>query len=174
MYTKKHFNFKSHIPERPTSWSPLSGFFTYSHALPLLQLPTEVTGAHLLWGILGRLPEIEKTLIFCEQNRAIFRVTESKNVVEQFCLQSIFLNVPHCLANQQCTLQRNATKFHNSIPLWSADLYLILVWPGRSRLEYCLDRALKSPSPLPLPPLAGSNVGLAAVVIFYGSAEANT
>lgn len=52
------------------------------------------------------------------------------------------------------------------------DLYLIFVWPGRSRLEYCLDRALKSPSPLPLPPLAGSNVGLAAVVIFDGSAVA--
>lgn len=48
-------------------------------------------------------------------------------------------------------------------------LYLILVWPGRSRLEYCLDNALKSPSPFPLPPLAGSNVGLAAVVILDGS-----
>lgn len=44
-------------------------------------------------------------------------------------------------------------------------LYLILVWEGRSLLEYCLDSWLKSPSPFPLPPLAGSNVGLAAVVI---------
>lgn len=48
-------------------------------------------------------------------------------------------------------------------------LYLILVWPGRSRLEYCFDNALKSPSPFPLPPLAGSKVGLAAVVILDGS-----
>jgi len=39
------------------------------------------------------------------------------------------------------------------------------VWEGRSLLEYCLDSWLKSPSPFPLPPLAGSNVGLAAVVI---------
>lgn len=36
---------------------------------------------------------------------------------------------------------------------------------GISRLEYCLERAERSPSPLPLPPLAGSNVGRAAVVI---------
>lgn len=48
-------------------------------------------------------------------------------------------------------------------------LYLILVCPGRSLLEYCLDSALRSPSPFPLPPLAGSNVGLAAVVILDGS-----
>lgn len=47
----------------------------------------------------------------------------------------------------------------------STYLYLILVWDGRSLLEYCLDSWLKSPSPFPLPPLAGSNVGLAAVVI---------
>ncbi|KAG7282704.1 hypothetical protein CRUP_017630 [Coryphaenoides rupestris] len=38
----------------------------------------------------------------------------------------------------------------------------------RSRLEYCLDRALRSPSPFPRPPRAGSNVGLAAVVILGG------
>ena len=44
-------------------------------------------------------------------------------------------------------------------------LYLSLVCEGRSRLEYCLERAERSPSPLPRPPLAGSNVGLAAVVI---------
>lgn len=53
-------------------------------------------------------------------------------------------------------------------------LYLILVWPGRSRLEYCLDNALKSPSPFPLPPLAGSNVGLAAVVILDGLLQNKT
>lgn len=47
----------------------------------------------------------------------------------------------------------------------NTNLYLILVWEGRSLLEYCLDSWLKSPSPFPLPPLAGSNVGLAAVVI---------
>lgn len=62
----------------------------------------------------------------------------------------------------------------SSVHIYSADLYLILVWPGRSRLEYCLDRALKSPSPLPLPPLAGSNVGLAAVVIFDSSVVGTT
>lgn len=74
--------------------------------------------------------------------------------------------------SQQGTQQHTEYKA-NSIHFSCADLYLILVWPGRSRLEYCLDRALKSPpSPLPLPPLAGSNVGLAAVVIFDGSAVA--
>lgn len=45
-------------------------------------------------------------------------------------------------------------------------LYFSFVCDGRSLLEYCLDKADRSPSPLPLPPLAGSNVGLAAVVIF--------
>lgn len=39
------------------------------------------------------------------------------------------------------------------------------MWPGKSRLEYCLDSALKSFSPRPVPPRAGSNVGRAAVVI---------
>ncbi len=47
----------------------------------------------------------------------------------------------------------------------NAYLYLSLVWEGRSRLEYCLDRADRSPSPFPRPPRAGSNVGRAAVVI---------
>ncbi|CAO2603090.1 hypothetical protein LEMLEM_LOCUS11526, partial [Lemmus lemmus] len=46
-------------------------------------------------------------------------------------------------------------------------LYFIFVWEGRSLLEYCFESWLKSPSPFPLPPLAGSKVGLAAVVIFY-------
>ena len=44
-------------------------------------------------------------------------------------------------------------------------LYLSLVWPGKSLDEYCLLRADKSFSPLPVPPLAGSKVGRAAVVI---------
>lgn len=44
-------------------------------------------------------------------------------------------------------------------------LYFSLVWDGISLLEYCLDSAERSPSPFPLPPLAGSKVGLAAVVI---------
>ena len=44
-------------------------------------------------------------------------------------------------------------------------LVFSFVWPGKSRLEYCLDSALRSPSPLPRPPWAGSNVGRAAVVI---------
>lgn len=44
-------------------------------------------------------------------------------------------------------------------------LYLSFVWPGKSRLEYCFDKALKSFSPRPDPPRAGSNVGRAAVVI---------
>ena len=38
-----------------------------------------------------------------------------------------------------------------------------------SLLEYCLEREERSPSPLLLPPLAGSKVGLAAVVIFQVS-----
>ena len=46
-----------------------------------------------------------------------------------------------------------------------SNLYLSFVCEGRSRLEYCFERAERSPSPLPRPPLAGSNVGLAAVVI---------
>ena len=54
-------------------------------------------------------------------------------------------------------------------------LYLSFVWPGRSLLEYCLDKALKSPpSPLPFPPRAGSNVGLAAVVMVNHSPENRT
>ena len=48
-----------------------------------------------------------------------------------------------------------------------SNLYLSLVCDGRSLLEYCLERADKSFSPFPLPPLAGSKVGLAAVVIAY-------
>ena len=39
------------------------------------------------------------------------------------------------------------------------------MWPGRSLLEYCLERDERSFSPLPVPPLAGSKVGRAAVVI---------
>ena len=46
-----------------------------------------------------------------------------------------------------------------------SNLYLSLVCPGKSREEYCLLRADKSFSPLPVPPRAGSNVGLAAVVM---------
>lgn len=48
----------------------------------------------------------------------------------------------------------------------NSNLYLSFVCPGRSRLEYCLEIALKSFSFRPEPPLAGSNVGLAAVVMF--------
>jgi hypothetical protein len=44
-------------------------------------------------------------------------------------------------------------------------LYLSLVCDGMSLLEYCFERADRSPSPFALPPLAGSNVGLAAVVM---------
>ena len=44
-------------------------------------------------------------------------------------------------------------------------LYFNFVCDGKSRLEYCLESADKSFSPLPCPPLAGSKVGLAAVVI---------
>lgn len=39
------------------------------------------------------------------------------------------------------------------------------MWAGKSRLEYCLDKALRSPSFLPRPPRAGSKVGRAAVVM---------
>ena len=48
----------------------------------------------------------------------------------------------------------------------NTNLRLSLLCEGKSLLEYCFDKADKSPSPFPLPPLAGSNVGLAAVVIF--------
>lgn len=41
----------------PTSRSPLSGLLPDSNTLPLLQLSAEVTGTHLLGGILGKLPE---------------------------------------------------------------------------------------------------------------------
>lgn len=41
----------------PTSWSPLSGLLPDSNTLPLLQLSAEVTGTHLLGGILGGLSE---------------------------------------------------------------------------------------------------------------------
>ena len=44
-------------------------------------------------------------------------------------------------------------------------LYFSFVCEGRSLLEYCFDKADRSPSPFPVPPLAGSKVGLAAVVI---------
>ena len=58
---------------------------------------------------------------------------------------------------------------HRCVIWWAlnrvAHLYLSFVCEGRSRLEYCLERAERSPSPFPRPPLAGSNVGLAAVVI---------
>lgn len=50
-------------------------------------------------------------------------------------------------------------------------LYLSLVCEGKSLLEYCFDRVDKSPSPLLLPPLAGSNVGLAAVVILLKTTQ---
>ena len=46
------------------------------------------------------------------------------------------------------------------------NLRFSLLCEGKSRLEYCFDNADRSPSPFPRPPLAGSNVGLAAVVIF--------
>ena len=45
-------------------------------------------------------------------------------------------------------------------------LYFNLVCEGRSRELYCFERALRSFSPRPCPPLAGSKVGRAAVVIF--------
>ena len=44
--------------------------------------------------------------------------------------------------------------------------YFNFVCDGKSRLEYCFERALRSPSPFPDPPRAGSKVGRAAVVIF--------
>lgn len=45
-------------------------------------------------------------------------------------------------------------------------LYLVLVEKGRSLLEYCSGSWLKSP-PFPLLPLAGSKLGLAAVIFFF-------
>ena len=50
-------------------------------------------------------------------------------------------------------------------------LYFNLVWAGKSRLEYCFESALRSPSPFPEPPRAGSNVGLAAVVMTYATTQ---
>ena len=54
------------------------------------------------------------------------------------------------------------------------NLYFNLVCPGRSRLEYCFERAPKLFSPLPEPPLAVSHVGLAAVVIFQTIDDRNS
>ena len=74
-----------------------------------------------------------------------------------------------------CTLYHKLiSKRPNQSELWETNriiaqitnLVFNLVCPGKSRLEYCLDNALRSPSPLPLPPWAGSKVGRAAVVIF--------
>uniref|UniRef100_A0A182VC11 Uncharacterized protein n=1 Tax=Anopheles merus TaxID=30066 RepID=A0A182VC11_ANOME len=53
----------------------------------------------------------------------------------------------------------------SSLVLWPWSRYFSFVCPGRSRLLYCLERALRSFSPRPLPPRAGSNVGRAAVVM---------
>ena len=53
-------------------------------------------------------------------------------------------------------------------------LYFNLVCAGKSRLEYCFESALRSPSPLPEPPRAGSNVGLAAVVMAYQQSETSS
>lgn len=134
------------MAERLTSWSPFSGLFAGSYTFSLLQLPTEVTGTHLLGGILGRLPE--------------------DTTGQDRTGEDIFLFLTHRCKRKNIRISES----QHLQSFWPTDLYLILVWPGRSRLEYCLDNALKSPSPLPLPPLAGSNVGLAAVVIFDGSA----
>ena len=129
---------------RPTSRPPLSGLLSHGHALPLLQLATEVTGTHLLGCILGGLPVCVRGVVRLKTRSCFFFKYFISATVEDGALK--------CLVLKQGT-----------------DLYLIFVWPRRSLLDYCLDNALRSPSPLPLPPLAGSNVGLAAVVIFTGS-----
>lgn len=56
---------------KPTSWSPFSCLFTHSYTFPLLQLPAEITGTYLLWGILGRLPYDGKTF-FQEKPKQYF------------------------------------------------------------------------------------------------------
>ena len=78
-------------------------------------------------------------------------------------------NMPFCTRYHKLISKRP-----NQSELWETNriiaqitnLVFNLVCPGKSRLEYCLDNALRSPSPLPLPPWAGSKVGRAAVVIF--------
>lgn len=137
-----------HVKTRaPTSWSPLSCFFPGGCTFALLQLPTEVTGTHLFGGILCRLPKV-------------------RNIITDIMIHTLMFIVNERMEEDHSGPRVRCQPTINNLTVY---LYLILVCPGRSRLEYCLDRALKSPSPLPLPPLAGSNVGLAAVVILDGS-----
>lgn len=147
---------KTFQDKQPTSWSPLPCFFPDSYTFTLLQFPTEVTGTHLLWGILCRLPKVRNiritnTVMYTLIMSIVYEWMEEDHSGPRVLRQPT-MNFPYCTKLSSFTIQ-------------NVYLYLILVWPGRSRLEYCLDKALKSPSPLPLPPLAGSNVGLAAVVI---------
>lgn len=81
-------------------------------------------------------------------NNYIIVCSHERNNSKEFALIRIISNT-------------NQLRFH-----LSTNLNLSLVCPGKSLLEYCFDIALKSFSPRPCPPLAGSNVGLAAVVIF--------
>lgn len=166
------------LAENPTSWSPFSGLLTCSYTFPLLQLPAEITGTHLLRGILGRLPG-DREIKLEEKNKCRHfapHICPLSEEAEWRTVQKVssWIKISAWFTSQRWSHQHTANRPKlSSIHDWPADLYLILVWPGRSRLEYCLDRALKSPSPFPLPPLAGSNVGLAAVVIFDGSVMAN-
>ena len=101
-----------------------------------------------------------------------------------FCRDTCSFSSSSCRKSRDCSsmgadcptsLQLNTSLLLSSQHKWALfrksnlffHLYFILVCEGMSRLEYCFERAERSPSPLPLPPLAGSNVGLAAVVILF-------
>lgn len=69
--------------------------------------------------------------------------------------------------SQSQNLCQYYNQLYNDNKFITTNLYFNLVCPGRSLLEYCRDIALKSFSPRPVPPRAGSNVGRAAVVILF-------
>lgn len=80
--------------------------------------------------------------------------------------QSTTLTTERSIGNLlRCRLCSKWNGFLSGFSLSLSYLYFSLVCEGRSLLEYCLERAERSPSPLPRPPRAGSNVGRAAVVM---------
>lgn len=117
-----------------------------------------------------------ESLSFSSSSRRKSRLRSSSPVLCPVCLWAqhgwnCHKGVHYLEQNHQSTFYRVLTY---SLGLGTPNphckyLYLSLVWEGRSLLEYCLERADRSPSPFPLPPRAGSNVGRAAVVIFRRS-----
>lgn len=78
----------------------------------------------------------------------------------RFSLSNLFSN------NKHLRLITMLMEWTTRMTIIFAYLYFSLVWDGKSRLLYCFEIALRSFSPRPCPPRAGSKVGLAAVVIF--------